>query len=511
MGILYDLLPDKDKIDKYIDYYACGEVCQKHADLEYLLRFWEKEKNHYLFKLLNNSFIFEKTIEYEKAADQIEDEITAINHYDKIGPFIRNLRNWSRDQFYEEKFSYLEFDAIRTLTRTSTLARGFYPGGTIKIPVGDKTIAVQYGAKPSKILGKIANAAKIEGYEEFRLEYSRIFNQKLTKGTMCFSIHPLDYMTMSDNSYDWHSCMNWVNEGEFRMGTVEMMNSPMVIVCYLKGSTPFETFDITWSNKKWRNLFIITPDIISGVKGYPYQSEEMDSFCLKTLKELASKNLNWNYGDIIANHFYDAEDSVFANESTEIHLRFSTFNMYNDFGNDSKNHLVLSPNLQDGESLFIHYSGEAECMNCGRVIDSDSDADRLVCNECLHKIYCDNCGCHIRNSEEIFELDDMTLCEDCYNYHSVYDPFDEEYHYDENCERLFLVKNEESLTKPLEDFFTEAAYVWVYNSSYVPYEVKSIYIKRSSLFYSGEWISYILAKDCDEDTLELYHEYGECV
>ena len=38
---------------------------------------------------------------------------------------------------------------------------------------------------------------------------------------------------MSDNNSGWESCMSWRNNGCYRRGTVEMMNSPYVIVAYL--------------------------------------------------------------------------------------------------------------------------------------------------------------------------------------------------------------------------------------------------------------------------------------
>ena len=40
---------------------------------------------------------------------------------------------------------------------------------------------------------------------------------------------------MSDNDYGWDSCMGWMNEGEYRLGTVEMMNSPCIVVAYIDG------------------------------------------------------------------------------------------------------------------------------------------------------------------------------------------------------------------------------------------------------------------------------------
>ena len=69
-------------------------------------------------------------------------------------------------------------------------------------------------------------------WEEIRLAHSQIFNTNKMTGTLCLSIHPLDYATASDNDNGWSSCMSWRDDGCYRMGTVEMMNSPMVICAY---------------------------------------------------------------------------------------------------------------------------------------------------------------------------------------------------------------------------------------------------------------------------------------
>ena len=115
-------------------------------------------------------------------------------------------------------------------------------------------------------------------------------------GELCLSIHPMDYMTMSDNDNNWQSCMNWMNNGDYRLGTVECMNSPYVLVAYLHNPNhsmsigPYE-----WNSKHWRELFIIHPEMISEVKGYCFQDENLTNTILMWIKELAHNNLDWDY------------------------------------------------------------------------------------------------------------------------------------------------------------------------------------------------------------------------
>ena len=91
-------------------------------------------------------------------------------------------------------------------------------------------------------------------FEQMRIKHSQILNKKRLKGTLCLSIHPLDYITISDNNCDWDSCMTWTGDdcpGEYRLGTLEMMNSPSVVVAYLDSKEPYHPLDDgrAWSNK----------------------------------------------------------------------------------------------------------------------------------------------------------------------------------------------------------------------------------------------------------------------
>lgn len=104
--------------------------------------------------------------------------------------------------------------------------------------------------KALKQLNGILHFMDDDEFEEFRICQSMCTNTTALEGKLCLSIHPLDYMTMSDNACDWSSCMSWQEDGCYRMGTVEMMNSPCVIVAYLESSHPmYFSREATWNSK----------------------------------------------------------------------------------------------------------------------------------------------------------------------------------------------------------------------------------------------------------------------
>ena len=460
MGIMFDKLPYKEELKAWIAAYGSYSnvtTNEEPASLNELMKFWEDAKSKTLYDMLGKNFIVEKKVSFTRRSSEIEDIM-----YES-----RDMRNFM-DKYtdwvlYESHFDEIIRHRLMRLCGWNTLADNEYTGQTFKITIGDKTIAIQSGCKPSRIIGKIANAANIEGFERFRIAHSMALDKKHTTGTLCISIHPLDYLTMSDNEYDWESCMNWRNGGCYRMGTVEMMNSPYVVVAYLKGDNKvMRYYDHEWNSKKWRNLFIVTPQCITGIKGYPYQSTELDEATIHILKELVEENLGYKYGDTIYEHHFNENSEEVDLEDSEcechtINFNFETGFMYNDFGNDNITHFILNPVvLRDEEEVYCYYSGKAECMYSGHEIDGwdydINEADEVICNKYMNRLEC--CCCGTTTSEE-FELDGDYYCEDCYYEYRSFDPFEGEYHHRDNMHELYLVSSQEELEqhKDDEDYF----------------------------------------------------------
>ena len=458
MGKLFDNLPNKDLIDSYINAYAGFENItsgEARASLGRILRFWDEEKQD-LYKILGENYILEKEITYERPVEDIEDEIArscgwggkmrdfAQNYYIFADKFRGN--GWRSDDNWET------YQCLNKLISTPALADNKYTGDTFSLDTPDgKKLTINAGCKPIRLLAKIARIFELEGFEEFRLEHSRILNQKKLKGTLCLSIHPLDYMTMSDNTYGWDSCMNWMNEGQYRQGTVEMMNSPYVVVAYLKGDDHLEFFGDMWNSKKWRNLFIVRDCMISSVKGYPYINTSFDAMVIEWLAELAYEHMGWKYyqktfvKDDPGNHFNIANPDTGEHLAT---LDFSTDIMYNDFNNST----VVSCKIGLDAPSFIYtdYSGETECMYCGDAI-SGSDIDNegcLVCNNCATFAYCANCGERLYGEDDMYELDGEYYCQSCWEDKAQFCPLEDEYHNEDNIEYLYIVdeENKDNLT-----------------------------------------------------------------
>ena len=527
MGKLFDKLDHKDELDAWIKTYAGYEnvtSANPPASLDYLMRYWEDAKSEYLYKMFGGQFIIEKTISVETPRSEIFDKMwTAMTYESDMTDFKIAYRDWLSHADLD-----LDTDAdLWYLISPDFLTDNAYGYRTHKISINDTTITIQKGCKPMKALAKIAELAGLEGFEKFRIAHSNILNKKKTTGTLCLSIHPLDYITMSDNDNDWDSCMNWVNAGCYRIGTVEMMNSPAVVVAYLKSHKSMRFHDNEWNSKKWRNLFIVDRDFITGIKGYPYQDPYLDEVCIDALMSLAEKNLGYRYDHDIVEHSFDSyrDDIEFPDLDRTIDFRFTTNWMYNDFGNGNTTHMVIDPHISD--VVDFCYSGTPECMYCGNSLDGYSNYDEeetsaVICSDCMQLIRCEYCHEVIPPGEEC-ELDGQIVCSNCYESNGAYDPFSEETHDRENMNTIFLVDDAmvPEDTNPFESFgtfintFTCVSTIVEDLPENIREKIHNTKIKRyiDAEFNWFEYVDYIKLSEIEDESLkeylkEVYNNYG---
>jgi hypothetical protein len=241
-----------------------------------------------------------------------------------------------------------------------------------------------------------------------------VLNQKKIKGTLCLSIHPMDYVTMSDNDHGWSSCMGWIDDpGDYRLGTIEMMNSPYVVVAYLKSDNDelYLNDEFRWNSKRWRQLLVISPDLILGNKQYPYNNDELQGTAMKWLRELALATHNYGpYSETAINIENRADNYIDGNKAVYFNLDMDY--MYNDIYDFRL--AYFNPNYKKSDySLFL--SGPAVCIGCGDVIESHQvEACRVVCQNCSGEARCCSCG-DWHDVNDLYCVDGNYYCSYCYD------------------------------------------------------------------------------------------------
>lgn len=435
---------DNKRIENYIYTYGAAEG-RYLGNAEYL-KYWAQCKPH-LFKLLGGKLIHKIPVEIDKSQKIINKE------FDDFFFRYEEFLNAFADSFYHNSLLY-------PYSYASMFSEGCIQEGTMKIerPVkvkredASKVLQIQPGMKPIRAMQKMIEYFQWdslkEPFERFRIALSQISNDKKLKGNLCFSIHPLDFLTMSDNSNGWSSCMSWQDEGCYHIGTVEMMNSNNVICCYLESGNSLFNFNAnhfkeeewSWNNKKWRQLFYVTNEIAVGGKAYPYQSKELTLIALDEIKRLSEQNLHRTYSfgpelykDMIhVGSKYRMDQNrewIYHGETTKHNILFNTRGMYNDMLND-QSEIYWCYRNKVKKNTIITYSGKAPCLCCGNsVIEESRNSDeysrydyndrydhvsKVVCPECTWQYQCDECR-EAKLTEPLYIYDGHKYCKDCAN------------------------------------------------------------------------------------------------
>ena len=444
---LFDKLPQEDvkQLNSYLNNYSDGGYINEEQ-MGHFLRFWDENKEVF-FHMFGEQFILRKDILFEKPVedltDEMDNEIRWGNHL--IKDFTNALKHRLEEVFPND--SHTRFMLYSLFDDMEVLVKNVYPYDSVTIPatatVNHRAFQVNHGCKASKMVGKLAEALgvkvtarmcanghmdieddvcpycgtevkEMDGYEVFRRAHSLVLNQKKIKGELCLSIHPLDFLTMSDNDCGWTSCMSWMEDfGDYRLGTIEMMNSSCVVIAYVEAKDKLWVCGRDWSNKRWRQLYIVTPEMILGNRQYPFESDILQGTVIRWLREMASKTMGFGpYAEEASNIVNHNRNCI--NGDTEIYFSIESEYMYNDVYD--KRLAYIAPTYFENISRYnLNFSGPAVCCQCGEVIDrGDVEAYRVLCRACDGYWKCDCCGDVHSEYDESYCVGDYVYCEWCY-------------------------------------------------------------------------------------------------
>ena len=541
--MVFDLLTDSDKskIETYRNAYASAwDRKERQASIEHLLRHWNEAKSKYLESIFGDQLIITKPIKFNEDKYDLWEKMSDLVYKDsRVNRFYNDITNvyrkraadlpWESPEYQSYHFVSALFSDV-TLTDNKVQDIRFKCNKhTFDLPIGDEILKVQRGSKPIRIISKIANIYKIgiepdengiSDFEYFRRKHSLALNQKVLTGDLCLSIHPLDYMTMSDNDEGWDSCMSWDNDGEYKQGTVEMMNSPCVVVGYLAsehntigwwGSNGEE-----WNSKKWRSLFIVDKDFIINVRSYPYDNNNLVKEVIKEIARLAGwgevEPQKYDYLEKYEEH-RNKRVPVIINDRA-VAIDFCTQAMYNDFG---CNHFIaLNPN--ETKSIIdynYNYSGYSMCMWCGGTQDEVSIGTHegekyLTCAECEDSFECSWCGERTSADNMYTTADGNRICSYCWEEHTDKDIISEEIYMADNMHEIYLARtnNDDEVDKDhLNDCEMKNFYMANVGSEDW-YKICKIDKPRHKIVYSSEYYDderyYFLPCDLTEEGMQAF-------
>lgn len=213
----------------------------------------------------------------------------------------------------------------------------------------------------------------------------------------------------------------YAGHGEFCVGTVATMNSKNTIVAYIEADTPYYpcrrgAFSAeTWSNKKYRELIIVDPLIISTIRSYPRSNADISMAILDKVQELCFSSMGWYYKSTIN---YDMDRKTIK----ELPILLVTYHMYNDAechkayyiqGREINTDITPTTAVWNEDKSFytLRYDGIAKCLGCHEDVH---DSHYPYCHSCNGDVRCTCCN-NIVSELDAYYIDGEFYCNDCYS------------------------------------------------------------------------------------------------
>ena len=222
------------------------------------------------------------------------------------------------------------------------------------------------------------NTVDLSLVEEIRLAQSQVSSNRFLKGTLRLSTRPEDFLSLSEDTSNWTSCLAMTSHrGDYRAGCLEMMTSPYTILVTVESN----------HRKYWRQIILLTPYAIVALRGYPYTAPQVTSQVLSLVAAAAKRSLDWDYDPQLC---YTKSPEFVVSGGT---LTLTTNRMYNDTYLGGY-YLIGKP--LPSSPYEINYSGPAYCLSCGAPLElSIPDfgyEGEVLCSSCSHRKICSCCG-----------------------------------------------------------------------------------------------------------------------
>lgn len=393
-----------------------------------LFDLWEINKKHFVSAFDGLIYTYPNKVIFELDDKAKEDRIVSLKEY-----FV--------DKGYWElsKFVMQEKD-------------GFY----------DNKVIEEYKTEEGKIIPKNMKLVKAFKFfvqdnpfllDEFQTRASTIIQENKVEGYLCLSIHPLDFLSASENTHNWRSCHSL--DGAYRAGNLSYMADESTFVCYLRSEEdavlPHFPPEVKWNNKKWRMLIHMNKEhtLMYAGRQYPFDNP----VALKLINQIINKLFpiadgSWtNWQD----HYYtdDYIDDVPVHFATK-YLPLVKPTPIGETIKDSESRLHYNDVLYSNVYSYPYYScavsagwwgqrhplinwipyevikvgQNIRCLDCGnRLIEASESTMRCFDCELEHGTECNDmfgvcscCGTRIFLDEVYYsEYNNKYYCRDCEN------------------------------------------------------------------------------------------------
>lgn len=394
MEYKFDIDEIKEQIEQVLRYSQCYSVSL--SGIDNIVDKWLKAKEYYI-QLMNGNLIYE----YPQV---VSFELSDTAKRSKIKNFTDTIYNRYGDEV-EDLCCFL--DSLRMDDFYSNLTSQVYDS----IPEKYKVVkAFKFFIEDPELLKELQNEA------------SRIIQENVISGHLCFSVHPLDFLSASENVHNWRSCH--ALDGEYRSGNLNYLCDESTVICYLRGENdailPRFPSSVPWNSKKWRVWFFFSQDktMLFAGRQYPFEAMQGINLIKDTILPILGLNQWSAFSRDKINHHRDSLSN------TEFYFK--------DLVPVGDTAIALSELVKDGSHTFHYndilrssvydpiYSYRLRGVDCGPwspahptgMTDNDT---RFVIGEACP---CPVCG------DNYIDFNEAIACSSCCDRYGLYDDYD---------------------------------------------------------------------------------------
>lgn len=418
---------DYTEIQKDFNKVLCHSQDQECVNTDNLFKKWHEKKSAFIERMGGLIYEAPEEVTFSLSEDAIREKIDA---------FMDSVYNVSYDIY---NFLSCENDG---LLDNKVISDYDYHGTLISA-----------GMRIGKALHKyFSNCCTEEQLERIIQSLSMIIQENTVHGRLCLSVHPLDFLSLSENNHGWRSCH--ALDGEYRDGNLSYMCDSVTIIAYLKSDEdtilPQFTKEVPWNNKKWRCLMFFDQGrkCVWAGRQYPFTSRDaliqVAAKLFRPMEYFSSGyvhpyTLNWEYITFrsVSPKFNENSTGVYGLKVPHIFTdgyiypltKFIKDGKYSNAYNDLLNSHFYTPallfygfrNFLDNTIPPIEIGGEAPCIHCGKSHSYDSST--MLCGDDV-LLYTDEeiegVSCCPICGERFFDDDGKLFqgelyCEDCYD------------------------------------------------------------------------------------------------
>ena len=412
----------KNLLDKYLTIKS-GEPVNSDA----MLKIWEQEKFSGKLSALfsKDRPIFKEKINYEEYFLE-RAFVSSLVHNDTMSQ-IENLlyedTSWSVENISRLEFlrilNYGIWDNFEVLKTNCIKFPEELANKKISFKDTNKKITFSQNMKVTSLFKKICRHYEISPTDWLN-EYSKMHQESLVQGELTFSVHPMDFITMSDNDNNWTSCLSINEGGSYGVAVPELITSSTAFLCYYTVKDFEVVPGIKWNSKIFRQLFFLTEEGLFSSLGYPYHSDSMTIKILETIKN----KIGWDCKFLLSKHSYEEK---YGNDlGVERDVYFSRKTLYCDMDSSSNETANFYAYFNKKKAEYeVDLSGPNICLQCGQVrrdpqatYNTSGKCYQLFCKECLsEEMKCHQCGKIERNYNLIEISDNIYVCKECFKFY----------------------------------------------------------------------------------------------